>query len=111
MKIERLDGPFGIRVTGLDLARPLDARTASALLSAFYDNQFMVIPRQKLSVGEFTGFCGWFGTPKQHLLDHLRLPGFPQVLTLSNMMRDGKPMGIFEGGSFWHTDVAYEDPP
>lgn len=30
---------------------------------------------------------------------------------MSNIHKNGKPIGIFEGAAFWHTDVAYEDPP
>jgi taurine dioxygenase len=27
------------------------------------------------------------------------------------MTKDGKQIGVYEGASFWHTDVAYRDPP
>lgn len=105
-----MPGPFGIEIQDLD-ARKIDKSLMLALLDAFYQNQFMVIRRQDLTIEQFNTFCDWFGTPEPHLLDHLRLPGYPAVLTLSNMTKDGKQIGVYEGASFWHTDVAYRDPP
>lgn len=37
--------------------------------------------------------------------------GHPAILMLSNIFEDGKPIGVYEGAAFWHTDVPYEDPP
>ena len=103
-------GPFGVEIKDFDVD-PNDKLSMLAILKTFYANQFMVIRKQDLNVEKFNAFCSWFGTPEPHLLDHLRLPGFPAILTLSNMMKDGKQIGVYEGASFWHTDVAYRDPP
>jgi taurine dioxygenase len=103
-------GPFGIEIKDFNAAEA-NKPSMLALSDAFYQNQFMVIRRQDLTVEQFNAFCVWFGTPEPHLLDHLRLPGFPAVLTLSNMTKNGKQIGVYEGASFWHTDVAYRDPP
>ena len=105
-----LDAPFGVEIGDFS-ATTNDQATMKALLEAFYENQFIVIPRQELDVGQFNAFCSWFGTPEPHFLDHLRLPGYPAVLTLSNMTKDGRQIGVHEGASFWHTDVAYRVPP
>ena len=105
-----LAGPFGIEVQNFDAAA-VNRSSMIALFDAFYQNQFMVIRQQDLTVEKFNEFCAWFGTPEPHFLDHLRLPRVPAVLTLSNMSKDGKPIGVYEGASFWHTDVAYRDPP
>jgi taurine dioxygenase len=37
--------------------------------------------------------------------------GHPAILMLSNVFENGRPIGIYEGAAFWHTDVAYRDPP
>ncbi|MEO1192273.1 MAG: TauD/TfdA family dioxygenase [Pseudomonadota bacterium] len=111
LDVRPLAAPFGAVVRGLDLSRPLCQGSAQDLMRAFYRHQFLVIPEQELAHGDFDRFCSHFGTPKPHLLDHLRLPGHPDILTLSNIFEDGKPIGIFEGASFWHTDVAYDLHP
>lgn len=109
--IKRLNMPCGIEVADLELSQPIEPAAMLPVLGAFYEHQLLVIHQQHLDHAQFAGFCRWFGRPKPHLLDHLHLPGYPEILTLSNIIRDGKPIGIFEGASFWHTDVAYEDPP
>ncbi|MGH8242052.1 MAG: TauD/TfdA dioxygenase family protein [Steroidobacteraceae bacterium] len=103
--------PWGIEVSNIDLSRPLHTPAMLSVLIAFYQNQFLLVRGQQLSPEQFVAFCRWFGRPKPHLLDDLHLPGHPEILTLSNDIRDGKPTGLFEGTSFWHTDVAYEDLP
>ena len=105
-----LADPFGIEVQSFDAAIA-NRSSMLALLDVFYQNQFMVIRKQDLTIENFDKFCSWFGTPEPHFLDHLRLPWLPAVLTLSNMAKDGKQIGVYEGASFWHTDVAYRDPP
>jgi taurine dioxygenase len=39
------------------------------------------------------------------------MEGNPWILLLSNIQEDGRNIGVYEGACFWHTDVAYEDPP
>lgn len=109
--VEPLSAPFGAEVTGLDLSQELPDAAARRLMEAFYEHQFLTIPGQSLQHADFDRFCALFGRPKPHLLDHLRLPGHPDILTLSNIVENGKPIGIYEGASFWHTDVAYEVRP
>lgn len=35
--------------------------------------------------------------------------GHPEIMILSNMVVDGKPVGIPEAGQGWHTDMSYSD--
>lgn len=39
------------------------------------------------------------------------MDGHPAILLLSNIHEGTRQIGIHEGACFWHTDVAYEDPP
>jgi taurine dioxygenase len=34
-------------------------------------------------------------------------PGHPEVMTLSNIVQDGKPIGLADAGQGWHTDMSY----
>jgi len=106
-----LNGPFGKALHSLDLSAALSDTLAKEVMTQFYDHQVVVIPGQSLSHADFDRFCALFGKAKRHLLDHLRLPGHPDILTLSNIVENGKPIGIYEGASFWHTDVAYDVEP
>jgi taurine dioxygenase len=39
------------------------------------------------------------------------VPDFPEVLVLSNDVQDGKPIGLIDGGDFWHSDSSHRDRP
>ncbi|MBT5414318.1 MAG: TauD/TfdA family dioxygenase [Rhodospirillaceae bacterium] len=111
ISVKPMPGAFGVEVEGVDLSRPLDAETERAVMDAFHGGRIMAIRGQKLVFDEFDRFTRRFGDQDAHFLDHLRLLGHPAILMLSNIFEDGKPVGVFEGAAFWHTDVAYRDPP
>jgi taurine dioxygenase len=113
MKLETkpLPGSFGVEVLGLDLQQPLEDEIVLNLINTFHENQIMLIRGQDLSFEEFDQFTKNFGNQRPHFLDHLRMRGHPAILMLTNVFENGQPLGIYEGAAFWHTDVAYEDPP
>jgi alpha-ketoglutarate-dependent taurine dioxygenase len=106
-----LSEQIGVEISGIDLSVPLDGTVLRKFLRLFYDNCVVVAPNQDLNLSKFHRVACYLGRPKPHFLDHLRLPGFDDVLLLSNIHQNGRPIGIYEGAAFWHTDVAYEDPP
>lgn len=111
MDIIPLEDSFGAEIRGLDLSKPLDFETEKALIDAFHANQFIVLRDQHLEFEDFDSVTRAFGEQKPHFLDHLRMRGHPAILMLSNVFEDGRPLGVYEGAAFWHTDVAYQDPP
>jgi taurine dioxygenase len=34
-------------------------------------------------------------------------PGLPEVMILSNIVENGKPIGLSDAGQSWHTDMSY----
>jgi len=106
-----LPGNFGVEIEGLDLREPLEPAVLKSLLETFHQNQVVVLRDQALEFEDFDRVTREFGDQKPHFLDHLRLRGHAAILMLSNLFEDGKPLGVYEGAAFWHTDVAYQDPP
>jgi len=106
-----LPGPYGVEIRGLDLKTPMDDDTTRSLIEVFHENQLIVLHDQQLEFDEYDRFTRYFGDQRPHFLDHLRMNGHPAILMLSNLHENGRPLGVFEGAAFWHTDVAYEDPP
>ncbi len=111
LAIKRLPGVFGVEISGVDLSKPLDDETERAFLDAFHNYQMIVVKNQSLEFEEFDRLTKCFGRQDPHFLDHLRMRGHPAILMLSNVFENGKPIGVFEGAAFWHTDVAYRNPP
>jgi taurine dioxygenase len=106
------DGPFGAEVQGFDLGAEHDADGWRAVVSAAQRHGVLLLHGQEAAgPGEFEAFARAFGTPVPHILTHFHVPGHPVILTLSNIVTDGRPWGVFDGANYWHTDMAYEDPP
>ena len=111
IRTKPLGGAFGVEVEGIDLSQIREPESAKALLEIFHEHKVIRLREQKLSFGDFDRVTKAFGDQRPHFLDHLRLRGHPAILMLSNVFEDGRPLGVYEGAAFWHTDVAYEDPP
>jgi len=105
------DAPLGADVTGLDLAGGIGPDELAQVLEAFYRHRVVVMPGQRLGAADFAAFAGWLGRPQLHILKHLRHPEHPEILPLSNVFRDGKPIGVYDGAAYWHTDMSYEEEP
>ena len=109
--IEPISEILGARIHGVDLSRPLDAATFTRLERALHDHGFIVFPGQELSAAEFVAFGRYWGPPEPHVIDTFHHPEDPNILVLSNVVRDGKPMGLADAGSYFHTDYSYLDIP
>ncbi len=115
MRIERLDGPFGVEVTDLDLAASPDAATLAAVNRAFVENHVICFRDQHFAdPGDFAAAAGLLGEPMTSVTATYRLPGHPVIDELSNTAvdkRTGDTTPLRRGGS-WHTDHSnLECPP
>lgn len=102
---------FGMEISGVDLSEPLKPEVMRDILRVFHVHGLVVIPNQEMTFDRYDAFTREFGAQQPHFLDHLRHDNHPAILNLSNIYEDGRPIGVYEGAAFWHTDVAYQDPP
>jgi taurine dioxygenase len=105
----RRSSPFGVEAGGVDLARAgLDFQN---LQKAFFENQLLVVRGQKLTAGQFLDFARRFGPPEPHVIDQFHHPEDPNILILSNVVKDGEPTGLADAGTYFHTDYSYLEMP
>jgi len=52
-----------------------------------------------------------FRQAEPHVLDQFHHPEYTDILILSNVKKDGKPMGLADGGTYWHSDYSYLEIP
>lgn len=107
---ERMTGGFGIEARGVDLAR-LDDATFAGLERAFYEGLVLGVRGQELTARQFVAFARRFGPPQPHVIDQFHHPDDPNILILSNVKKDGKPTGLQDAGSYFHTDYSYLQVP
>jgi taurine dioxygenase len=104
-------GSFGREVEGVDLSQPLPDDVFAALAQAFFENQLLVFRGQKLSPPQFHAFARRFGRPEPHVIDQFHHRDIADILILSNVVRDGKPLGLADAGTYFHTDYSYLQAP
>jgi taurine dioxygenase len=102
---------FGVEVTGVDLAAPLPEAQFREIERALFTGQVMVLPGQRLDSRQFHAFARRFGPPEPHVIDQFHHPEHADILILSNVQKDGKPVGLADAGTYFHTDYSYLDLP
>jgi taurine dioxygenase len=107
MKITASGKVLGACVDGIDLSKPLDDRTFAALKQALGEHGVLWYPGQRLEAADLKRFAQRFGTLEINVANSYQEPGIPEVMVLSNIVRDGKPIGLADAGQSWHTDMSY----
>ena len=111
IRIERLDAPFGVEVLGVDLARDVGDDTLRLLTGALHEHQVVVVRGQRLDEEGYLRFGRRWGAPIPHVLDHMRMPGYPELMTVGNTEKRDEDPKIRNGAALWHTDQSYEAVP
>src|SRR6185436_15572701 len=77
----------------------------------FFASQVLVLRNQKMDAAGYLGFARQFGRPEPHVIDQFHHPEHADILILSNREKDGKPIGLADAGTYFHTDYSYLDVP
>lgn len=111
LKLRKLSAGFGLEAEGVDLAQPLSEGEFRAVEDAFFAGQVLVFRAQRLTAGQFLAFARRFGRPEPHVIDQFHHPEHADILVLSNRKKDGKPIGLQDAGTYFHTDYSYLPVP
>lgn len=109
--IRPLSNALGAEVFGIDLSRPLSDTAFARLHQAHLDHHVLVFRDQQITPAEQVDFSARWGTLQRHVLHQFALAGHPDVLIVSNIVENGKPIGLGDAGVFWHSDLSYKDKP
>ncbi len=110
---------LGAEIRGVDLSRDLDAAEIEAVRRAWLNHLVLSIRGQDISDADLVRFSGYFGELRPAPLGEARMKGrsrspdgYPQVAIISNVIRDGLPIGsLGNGEAMWHTDMSYIEEP
>ena len=100
-------GLMGARIEGLDLSQPLSGPELDAVLHALGQYAVIRFPGQHLSAQALAEFSARFGELEINVANAYQEPGLPEVMILSNIVENGKPIGLADAGQDWHTDMSY----
>ncbi len=103
MEVRSVSAAMGAEILDLDL-NDLSDDAFAQIREAFHAHQVIAIRAQ-------LEFSRRFGALEDQLNAHYTVPDYPEVLVLSNDVKDGKPVGLIDGGDFWHSDSSHRDKP
>ncbi len=106
------DAPLGGEIIGLDLSLPLGDEAFDAVRQSFLDAQVLVFRNQfNLTPQQHIAFSRRFGDLQIHVLKEFHLPGHPEILVVSNVVENGRKIGLGDAGRYWHSDLSYKEEP
>src|SRR5439155_21061738 len=98
---------LGASVEGVDLSRPLSAEEFGFALNALAEHGVLRYPRQELTALHLRDFSARWGELEINVANMYQEPGVPEVMILSNIVENGRPIGLADAGQSWHTDMSY----
>ena len=98
---------LGATVMGLDLAQALSDANFAAVRDALGAHGVLRFPEQQLTAQQLADFSARFGKLEINVANAYQEPGLPQVMILSNIVDNGKAIGMSDAGQSWHTDMSY----
>ena len=94
---------FGAEVLGVDVGSLTDA-DFQRIEQAWFEHGILVFRDLEMSPEEHVKLTRRFGPLHIMTPPEYNLPGHPEILVLTNIQENGKPMGIRRAGQGWHSD-------
>jgi len=111
MKLQPLSPLFGTQVEDVALSQGLDNDTFAAIEKTYNTRSVILFRNQKITDAQHVRFSRRLGELEIHVLREFVKPANPELYVLSNIMENGKPVGIKDAGNYWHTDLSYTKIP
>ena len=100
---------LGARVEGIDLGKPLSDAARDEIIVLAGRHGVLVFPDQHLTPRQLRDFGARFGELEVNVATMGQKTEVPEVMTLSNIVENGKPLGLSDAGQSWHTDMSYSN--
>lgn len=108
LQIKPSGAALGAEIVGADLTRPLSDADFALVRDAFYKHEVVYFRGRELSDEDHIRFSARFGELRKLKLTDDKLPEhLPEIFVISNIKKEGKYIGSYDAGIFWHTDGAY----
>jgi taurine dioxygenase len=117
LTVTKLSPALGARITGVDIAAPLDDAAVAAIRAAWVEHLVLLFPNTKLTMAQQRDFAARFGVLAERASppeQRAEGAGFERSFLLVSNIRgeDGKPIGTLPDGEMWfHHDMSYVPAP
>jgi taurine dioxygenase len=107
MRVEPKGTGLGASIHGIDLSEPLSPEDYKTIERSLGQYGVISFPDQTLTSRQLRDYAENFGKLEINVANMFHDPDYPEVMILSNMKEDGKPVGLSDAGQDWHTDMSY----
>jgi taurine dioxygenase len=111
LQIKPASEHVGAEISDVNLAASLSSDTFEKIEGAYNGYSLLIFRDQQLSPEQQIAFARRFGELEISPRTQFALPGYPEILVLSNIIENGKPIGNADAGRTWHTDMSYTKTP
>jgi taurine dioxygenase len=111
LQIKPASEHVGAEISDVNLAASLSNDTFEKIEGAYNGYSLLIFRDQQLSPEQQIAFARRFGELEISPRTQFALPGYAEILVLSNIIENGKPIGNADAGRTWHTDMSYTKTP
>src|SRR5437763_6594100 len=109
--VRKCDAALGAEIV-FDLSRPIDERSFAEIEGIFHDNIVVFFRDQRLMNEQHIAFSRHFGELEIHIVKKYLLPGYPEILLISNIKNEaGEHIGLADAGFTWHPEPSHRKRP
>ncbi|MFT8247114.1 TauD/TfdA dioxygenase family protein [Roseomonas sp. BN140053] len=101
---------LGAEITGIKLGAGVTAEAVTLVLEALHRYSVVVVRDQQLTPAEQLEFMERLGPVKKSSYSRANafcVPGYPDMMVISNIVEDGRNIGLMDAGAMWHADGTH----
>ena len=112
MEVVPLGHALGAEICGIEIAAPLSDEIILEIREAWHRHHLIVFRGVSWTPDDHLQFSRQFGVLDDHAATpHERLDGYPELLEVTNIPKNGQPSQSRNAGRNWHSDYSYTDRP
>ncbi|MGB6102442.1 MAG: TauD/TfdA family dioxygenase [Pusillimonas sp.] len=109
--VQPLAEALGAEIGGVNIANEVSDDQMAAIRDALHKHGVVVLRDQHLTPQDQVAFCKRLGPMRASFMTDVSVPEAPELTIVSNIVKDGKPIGLVDAGALWHTDGSYLPQP
>src|SRR3954467_5677091 len=103
---------LGAELRGVDLSEPIDDGTFAEIEGAYNEYGVIFFRNQRITPAQQVAFTRRFGEIEFNIFgERWSVPGSPEIVVVSNITEDGRPVGVRRAGENWRSDMCYTTRP
>ena len=102
---------LGAEIVGIDLSQDIDDSVFNDIDQAFAEYGVVFFRNQNITPEHQVDFSKRFGALECFPLTQYSVEGFPEVLQVTNIQKDGVNIGLADAGVTWHSDMSWTAVP